>query len=390
MYTVPVSASRFLAIALTCALGLSFSAHSEDLGDLDGELAPFLGEPSMETEQIFKGGRFPNITVGKDGVLLAVWGSGGVRLRRSEDGGKTWGEEIVITNPGFMGGGVTVDEKTWDVLAFVEEKHPPAKVKVFRSKDNGKTWKEQEAEIKPDSKGNMPSMHMNETGITLHHGKHAGRLIRPSRFYGPANAREHWPVHYTNAMFSDDGGKTWQTSEPFPENGTGEACIVELSDGTLYYNSRVHWQERPQNNRRRSAISDDGGATWKDFKIVEALPDGQQQRSYGLMGGLVRLSVKDKDILIFSNIETPNPKRERATVWASFDGGKTWPVRRLIHDGPSAYSSLTAGRLGTPSEGNIYLMFESAGAKVAAFNLTWLVEGKPTGDGEIPVWAKRK
>ena len=230
-------------------------------------------------------------------------------------------------------------------------------------------------------------MHMNEHGITLRHGKHKGRLIRPSRYYGKKNDRSEWPNHYTNAIYSDDGGRTWQTSDPFPENGTGEATIAELSDGRLYYNSRVHWQERPENTRRRSAISHDAGQTWKDWQIVDVLPDGHQHRSYGCMGGLVRLPVAGKDILVFSNIDTANAKRERGTVWASFDGGQTWPVKRLVYEGPSAYSSLTAGRPDTPSEGSIYLHFEGGpkgGSQVARFNLSWLIKGTLTGNGSLP------
>jgi sialidase-1 len=106
------------------------------------------------------------------------------------------------------------------------------------------------------------------------------------------------------------------------------------------------------------------------------------------MGGLVRLPVAGKDILIFSNIDTAQAKRERATVWASFDGGKTWPKKRLVYDGPSAYSSLAAGRPGTSSEGWIYLHFEggpSGGSQVARFNLSWLLRGEPTDDGQVPL-----
>jgi len=103
------------------------------------------------------------------------------------------------------------------------------------------------------------------------------------------------------------------------------------------------------------------------------------------MGGLVRLPVEGHDILIFSNLDTTEAKRERATVWASFDGGQSWPVKRLVFDGPSAYSSLNAGRPGTASAGWIYLNFESeGGAKVARFNLGWLLAGTPTDDGEVP------
>jgi sialidase-1 len=358
-----------------------------DDGKLEGSLQPFIGEPRMEMQQVFRNERFPNIVVTLKGTVIVTWGNNSIRARRSKDGGNTWGDEILIAKPGFQGGGTTVDETTGDILAFVEDKHPPAPLTVYRSKDDGRTWIPEKVTIHPDSNGNLPSMHMNEHGITLRHGKHKGRLIRPSRYYGKKNDRSEWPNHYTNAIYSDDGGRTWQTSDPFPENGTGEATIAELSDGRLYYNSRVHWQERPENTRRRSAISHDDGQTWKDWQIVDVLPDGHQHRSYGCMGGLVRLPVAGKDILVFSNIDTANAKRERGTVWASFDGGQTWPVKRLVYEGPSAYSSLTAGRPGTPSEGSIYLHFEGGpkgGSQVARFNLSWLINGTRTDNGSLP------
>jgi len=354
---------------------------------IEGSLEPFLGPPKMEMQPVFQSERFPNIVVTRKGTVLATFGRKSVRARRSQDGGKTWGEEISIADPGFQGGGLTVDETTGDILAFVEEKHPPAPLTLYRSGDDGRTWKAEKITIHPDSKGNVPSMHMNEHGITLRRGEHAGRLLRPARYYGKRNSREEWPNHYTTAIYSDDHGKTWRTSEPFPENGTGEAAVAELSDGRIYYNSRVHWQKRPKNTRRRAAWSFDGGESWKDWQVVEVLPDGHQHRSYGCMGGLVRLPVKGRDILIFSNIDTDKPKRERATVWASFDGGKTWPVKRLVYDGPSAYSSLSAGRPETASEGWIYLHFEggpNGASQVARFNLSWLLQGEATGDGEIP------
>ncbi|MEO2013987.1 MAG: sialidase family protein [Fuerstiella sp.] len=371
------------SLAVAC---VATSLHAADKA-VEGPLSSFVGEPRMEMQQVFKNERFPNIVVTLDGTVLATWGNKTVRVRRSEDGGATWGPEITVAQPGFQGGGTTVDETTGDILAFVEDHHPPALLTLFRSSDDGRTWQPEKVTIHADSKGNMPSMHMNEHGITLRHGPHKGRLLRPTRYYGKKNDRSEWPNHYTNAIYSDDGGRTWRTSDPFPENGTGEATVAELSDGRLYYNSRVHWQKRPQNTRRRSAISDDGGQTWKDWRVVEVLPDGHQHRSYGCMGGLVRLPVAGRDILIFSNIDTSNAKRERGTVWVSMDGGMTWPVKRLVYEGASAYSSLTAGRPGTPSEGWIYLHFEGGpkgGSQVARFNLSWLVAGESTGDGTIP------
>lgn len=378
--TAMASAGVLLTISFVVATFPATAGESREAG-----LESFLGPASLAVVPLFGDERFPNITVTVKGTVLATWGSQHVRARRSEDGGRTWGEEITIADSGIQGGGTTVDETTGDILVFVEDQHPPAPLTVWRSKDDGRTWTSEKPIIHPDSRGNAPSMHMNEHGITLRHGSHKGRLLRASRYYGVKNDRSEWPNHYTGAVYSDDGGKTWHTSDPFPENGTGEAAVAELSDGSIYYNSRVHWQERPRNTRRRSARSTDGGQTWIDWTIVDALPDGHQHRSYGCMGGLVRLPVSGQDILIFSNIDTPNATRERATVWASFDGGQTWPVKRLIQDGPGGYSSLTAGRPGTASAGRIFLHFETGkSSHLATFNLSWLLQGEATGDGEIP------
>jgi len=132
-------------------------------------------------------------------------------------------------------------------------------------------------------------------------------------------------------------------------------------------------------------MSDDGGVTWKDLVMCKDLPDGPRDTGYGLMGGLVRLPVKDKDILIFSNVESPGG-RHHGTVWASFDGGKSWPLKRLVTEGAFAYSSLNAGRPGTKSEGWIYLFSEGAGGEMWRFNLSWLLAGVRTGSGEVPKW----
>src|SRR5690625_1039499 len=354
------------------------------------------GIETIEIQKIFENERFPNI-VATDGTLIATWGRNSYQVRRSEDGGETWGPVITVAEPGFHGGGVTVDENSGDILAFVEEGHPPSPVTMYRSTDHGVTWTPEEVTIHPDEKGNIPSMHMNERGITLKHGPHAGRLIRPTRSYGDGNDREYWESHYTNAIYSDDGGRTWHTSAPFPAYGTGEATLEELSDGRIYYNSRRHLSTDGLNPRMRYiAWSDDGGETWTDLSVSNELPDGAQHVDYGLMGGLVRLPVDGYDILLVSNIDVPvteedenmpheqrTTRRGRGTVWASFDGGKTWPVKRLVDEGTFAYSSLAAGREGTPGEGWIYLLYESSTSRdengrahVARFNLDWVTEGK--------------
>ena len=137
---------------------------------------------------------------------------------------------------------------------------------------------------------------------------------------------------------------------------------------------------------RWSACSSDGGATWKDFRMVEVLPDGPQERDYGCMGGLVRLPIRGEDVLLYTNCDSPGG-RKLGTVWASFDGGRTWPIKRLVFEGAHAYSSITAGRPGTVTEGLIFHHFEGGpkgGSAVARFNLAWILGGQATGDGSIP------
>jgi sialidase-1 len=352
---------------------------------LEGPIGAFLDEPRLEVQPLFKEIRHPNIVVTLKGTILATLGDKKLLARRSEDGGKTWGEEFTIAEPAFQGGGLTVDETTGDILAFTEAKHPPAPLTVYRSQDDGKTWQKTDVTIHPDTRGNVPSMHMNEHGITLRHGKHAGRLIRAARHYGKANyPKEHWPTHYTTAIYSDDHGKTWKTSKPFSEMGTGEAGIAESSDGRLYYNSRAHWSAQKPPLRRREAWSVDGGETWTGWRIVDILPDGPQDTNYGCFAGLVRLPIAGQDILLYSNCDSP-AERKRGTIWVSFDGGKTWPLKRLVWEDSFQYSSLSAGRPGTPSEGWIYLHFEGQlpQTHVARLNLSWLMVGEPTGDGVV-------
>lgn len=366
---------------------LIFFAALQAIAVADDLLAPFLGAPIIHTQRLFDDQRYPNVVVSIKGTALAVWGNSGVFVRRSENGGKSWGKPITVASAGYLGGGTIVDANSGDILVFVEDRQPPAPLTLYRSQDDGKSWRAQPTVIEKDANGNIPSMHMNEHGITLMHGAHKGRLLRPSRYYGPKDGQEHWPQQYTNAIYSDDGGKSWKTSAPFPEKGTGEAALVELADGSIYYNSRVHWDKRPQNRRRREAWSVDGGASWKKWRIVKVLPDGDQGRSYGCMGGLTRLPLRERDILLFSNLDTDASHRERVTVWASFDGGKTWPIKRLVDAGRSGYSSLAVGLPNTPTEGWIYLHYEHdpfKGSHLARFNLAWVLGGQPTGDGVVP------
>jgi len=331
-------------------------------------------EQRLDIQQLFRRDRFPNVVVTMEGTVLVVRGESVVRACRSEDAGETWSGDILIAE-GIHSGGVTVNETTGSILVFVEDGHPPSPLKLYSSMDDGRTWHVKTMDIAPDAEGRVPSMHMNEHGITLQRGVHKGRLLRATRWYNGGDNIRDCSHHFTNAIFSDDDGATWKSSGPFPAMGTGEAALAELSDGTIYYNSRRHWAPHGNRSVRRwSAHSGDGGATWTDLMLVDDLPDGPQSNNFGLFGGLVRLPVSGQDILLFSNCDSKED-RENGTIWTSFDAGKTWPRKRRVFADKFAYSALAVGRIGTKSEGWIYCFFEgpSLSGHIARFNLGWLL-----------------
>lgn len=334
----------------------------------------------LEIQDLFESVRIPNITVTTDGTVLAFARSGRL-LRRSEDGGKTWSPVQEVGHD--ASGSAIVDENTKDVMV-VNPKGPY----LWRSRDHGKTWERETIVVKPnavdhgDPDGVPAHTACSESGVTLRYGKHKGRLLMPARVQPPKgnNDQEWWPYNYNMAIYSDDDGKTWQASGPV-QNGTGEGTLAELSDGAIYYNSRSHMAI---DHRRRIAWSYDGGHMWTDWRVCEHLFEVGEpfyfkygtKPSYGCNAGLVRLPLEctdGKDVLLFSAPDDPGGTRIRMTVWASFDRGETWPVKRLVYEGPSAYSSLAAG-----PDGTVYLLFERGQKKlyesvaVARFNLAWL------------------
>ena len=88
-----------------------------------------------------------------------------------------------------------------------------------------------------------------------------------------------------------------------------------------------------------------------------------------------------KNRLLFANPDVSGPmygfvKRARMTVRMSYDEGKTWPIKKLIHAGPASYSGLA--RLG---DGRVALVYEGGDVhrrewiRFARFTLEWLTDG---------------
>ena len=72
------------------------------------------------------------------------------------------------------------------------------------------------------------------------------------------------------------------------------------------------------------------------------------------MEELTRLPLQDRNTLIICNLDMEASQRERISVWASFDGGRTWRVKRLVNAWRSGYSSFAVGCNENLSAGLIY------------------------------------
>jgi sialidase-1 len=121
------------------------------------------------------------------------------------------------------------------------------------------------------------------------------------------------------------------------------------------------------------ATTDDGGLTWSQLAHDPNLPEPVCQASF--IRYTARRDGYKKDRLLFCN--PASGRREKMTVRLSYDEGQTWPVSKVIHAGPAAYSCLTV-----LADGTIGLLYERGQANAyetitfARFNLQWLTDGK--------------
>lgn len=340
--------------------------------------------------------RIPSLIVTQKGNLLAfaegrkngVGDTGNIDmlLKRSEDGGKTWSEPIVVWDDGDNVCGnpsPVVDETTgtiWLLMTWnrgddheggIIQKTSKDSRRVFvtSSKDEGKTWDEPK-EITDSTKD--PSWGWYATGpgigIQIQNGPHKGRMVIPCdhSYDDPEGKLRGGPFEFgSHTIYSDDNGTSWHLDGVIRPK-VNECQVVEIADGkgTLLMDLRSYFNR----NRRTHSISYDGGKTWSPPKDAPELVEPVCQAS------IIRYSWPDqntKSKILFSN--PASTKRENLTIKLSLDEGKSWPVQKTLHAGPSAYSSLAV----LPN-GEILCFYEGGRDNpyekmiLARFKLDWL------------------
>ncbi len=298
--------------------------------------------------------------------------------RSSQDNGDTWSDAILVVEHGghsVCPNALVYDRETdtihllynvfeWDFCDPDSRKAMNRReYRQFQitSSDNGRHWSAPREITEMIGSDRHVTVFGSGEGIQLRYGEHTGRLVVPGGF------QHKWG----NRMFySDDHGETWIVGQIAPRdrvtelNVRLECKIAELSDGTLVLNAR-HTPERVR------AFSSDGGETWSSQQI------DPQLHAIPCNGALLCVQDADGEDVLLCSVPT-GPKRSHGSVYASFDGGLTWPISKTLVTGAFAYSSLVQ-----LNDGRIALIYEARNHRdleLVRFPLNWLVEsGASTG-----------
>ncbi|MEU4799874.1 exo-alpha-sialidase [Streptomyces sp. NPDC023327] len=310
-------------------------------------------EPPFEQQVLFKASQDPGYTCFRipavvrttKGTLLA-FAEGRVNdcsdagdidlvLKRSDDGGRTWGPLRVInegTGDTHGNPAPVVDRESGRVL--LAETYNTGRTDgkncevpcdrtphLQYSDDDGHSWsapRDLSEEILPREWNSWYATGPVH-GVQLSGGRHAGRLVLA------VNA-ETWDgsrisANHAALVVSDDGGDHWKVgatdSYPVGADGTfrqkpSEMTVTERPDGAVYVSGRE--QDGTDLGHRTHTVSRDGGDTFA--APFEAIPD--------LYAPQVQCSTLQFGRRMLLGCPGDPDRRRTMQIRSSYDGGRTW------------------------------------------------------------------
>jgi len=377
-------------------------------------------EPFLEKQDLFTVGdnpayniyHIPGIVVTAKGTVLAWcearkrpagvsdWDDIRILLRRSTDDGKTWSAPQSIAhvegpkrkNPfALRMKNVDPADVTYNNPVLIADQDGTVHMlfcleyeRCFyqRSEDDGLTWSTPvEITTAFDAFKKDYAWKVLATGPNHSIQLKTGRLIVPVWLSTGEGGNAHRPS-VTATLYSDDQGQTWKAGDiavPCTDEwiNPNETVAIELNDGRVMLNVR----SESKTHRRLITTSPDGATNWSTPKFDDTLIEPI------CMAGIVRYDHAGQRLILFSNPHNleggregqPEPGKSRArknlSIKLSRDEAHTWPVNKLLEDGPSMYSDLAVTPTGTilcfygrgKAPG-----FAGSSLTLARFNLEWL------------------
>lgn len=380
-------------------------------------------EPFLEKQDLFTVGddpayniyHIPGVVVTAKGTVLAWcearkrpagvsdWDDIRILLRRSHDDGKSWSAPQSIANVegpkrknpfALRMKNVDPADVTYNNPVLIADRDGTVHMlfcleyeRCFyqRSEDDGLFWsKPVEITAVFDAFQKDYAWKVLATGPNHSIQLRTGRLVVPVWLSTGEGGNAHRPS-VTATIYSDDQGQTWQAGDiavPCTDEwiNPNETVAIELSDGRVMLNVR----NESKAHRRLVVTSPDGATNWSTPEFDDALLEPI------CMGGIVRYNHGGQSLILFSNPHNltkaqakaepgKNRDRKNVSVKLSRDEGQTWPVNKLLEDGPSAYSDLAVTKDGTilciyGRAGDSKGMTAWSGGRLtlARFNLEWL------------------
>ncbi len=283
-----------------------------------------------------------------------------------EDIGGAWPEAWKVENP-----------EAYTALQKKLAPHVEPGLYRIHSDDDGETWSQpmplgDSLRVVNPVSGERRWFEPQFTGTQLRCGPRKGRLVIPGRGYSQGAPFALFAYSHNFIAYSDDHGETWQPGG-LTQTGTGEACLVELSDGTLYVNSRN--ESLRCRGYRAWDRSHDGGETFTESGYDLALSEPHCEASLTALpngGALFCNPAVSSDTASHYDHDA----RHHLTVRLSEDDCRTWPVARVVCEERAGYSALAVAQ-----DGTILCAYETVSEDsytgeiiLARFNLEWLRE----------------
>ncbi len=353
--------------------------------------SPSAQTPLISKTFVYEGGkdgyhtyRIPALVVTAEGTLLAFCegrkssasdeGDIDLLVKRSEDGGKTWSEQMTVHEEGgdapiTIGNPCPiVDENGTIHLPFT---HNNKRLFYTKSTDDGLTWSEPMEHTGILDGFDYPLVRI-ATGPGHGIQMSTGRLIAPvwvsDRERRDVNKNVTNRRYQSGIIYSDDAGVTWHTGGLVPPTirRLNEAMVIERRDGSLFLNMRAYGS-----GYRATSVSKDAGVTWCEPVLETDLPCPTCQAS------MIKLT--DREVLFANPAVTVDGKvsganRRNLTVRLSTDEGRTWKYSHELDPGRAGYSDLAVAK-----DGTIFCLYECGEERynqrltIARFNRAWIL-----------------